>query len=89
MKKIVFEFRGGTLDGQRIEGGISRSLSTVQHDPVLRHWFASRCGTLGQKFQSDAGRNVIADHDMYEVKARIDHDECVVVQVQAVPGVSE
>jgi hypothetical protein len=50
MEEIVFEFFGGRMDGNTIEGGGAQTLSTFQLDPTLPYWLATRCGTRGQTF---------------------------------------
>jgi hypothetical protein len=83
MKRIIFEFFGGCMDGHTIQGGGPRSLSTFRRDPTLPYWFATKCGTPGQKIsmQDDAE----PEEQVYLVTDRIECDEQVIVQVRHIP----
>ncbi|HEV2970320.1 MAG TPA: hypothetical protein VGY55_10035 [Pirellulales bacterium] len=80
MRKIVFQFQGGFMDGRSIEGGENRSLSAAHLDPVLSHWFDTQFGTVGRMFvvaQPNSPRKCL-----YEVMARVESDDKTVVEAR-------
>jgi hypothetical protein len=77
MNKLVFEFQGGSLDGQWAECDMNRPNSNLRDDLLVGYWFDSRCGTPGQRFST---RSVLGD--TYEVTDRIEGDEFIVVQAR-------
>jgi len=84
VKRIVFEFLGGAWDGRIVEGGKCRSLSAIRTDAALKYWFATRCGTPGERFYADTAETPTCDDVFYQVIDRIDGEEQVVVQVRQI-----
>ena len=87
VKRIVFEFLGGAWDGRVVEGGANRSLSAVRTDAALKYWFATRCGTPGERFYADTAEAPSCDDLLYQVVDRIEGDEQVIVQARQLAAV--
>jgi hypothetical protein len=93
MKRFIFKFSGGPLDGTSVSGELAR------HAEVRRYYALTHHGRIGQRFRtaSEYAVNVLVDEHgeetpphsfqqhVYEVVQRIDNRGVVLIQVEYVP----
>jgi hypothetical protein len=94
MKKIIFKFSGGPLDGTTVSG------SAAKDPEVRRYYVLTHHGRIGQRFRtaSDYAVNLLIDEPLeeseqlhfqqhvYEVVDRIVNRKVVLVMIDYVPG---
>jgi hypothetical protein len=93
MKRIIFKFWGGPLDGTSVAGELSK------HAEVRRYYALTHHGRVGQRFRtaSEYAVNLLIDEHLqettphnfqqhvYEVVERIDNAGVVLIRVEYVP----
>src|SRR5580658_4278385 len=96
MKRFIFKFWGGPLDGTSVAGELGK------HAEVRRYYALTHHGRVGQRFRtaSEYAVNVLADEELqetsphkfqqhvYEVVERIDNGDVALIRVEYVqpPG---
>jgi hypothetical protein len=92
MKRFIFKFCGGPLDGTSVAGELAK------HPEVRRYYALTHHGRVGQRFRtaSEYAVNVLVDEHLqetaphkfqqhvYEVVQRIKNGNVVLIQVQYV-----
>src|SRR3974390_602428 len=92
MKRFVFKFWGGPLDGKSVAGELAK------HPEVRRYYALTHHGRVGQRFRtaSEYAVNVLVDEQLqeaaphnfqqhvYEVVQRIDNANVVLIRVEYV-----
>src|SRR6516165_2702068 len=93
MKRIIFKFWGGPLDGTSVAGELKK------HAEVRRYYALTHHGRVGQRFRtaSEYAVNLLIDEHLhetaphnfqqhvYEVVERIDNAGVVLIRVEYVP----
>ena len=92
MKRFIFKFSGGPLDGTSVSGELAR------HAEVRRYYALTHHGRVGQRFRtaSEYAVNVLVEEQLqdsvlhkfqqhvYEVVQRIDNGGVILIQVEYV-----
>lgn len=97
MKRFIFKFWGGPLDGTSVAGELTK------HADVRRYYALTHHGRVGQRFRtaSEYAVNVLVEEQLqdeaphkfqqhvYEVVQRIDNAGVVLIRVEYVPPQGE
>ena len=92
MKKMIFKFAGGSLDGKLVVGESEKDKEARRYDAITDH------GRIGQRFRtaSDYAIELLAEEQLreenphhfqqyvYEVVDRFDNGDVLIVLVQSV-----